>query len=260
MNTRKTALITGSSYGIGRELAYQFIKDGYDLVITARSEDKLKEVKEEFLKKFPNQSITIISMDLSLPKAPFILVEELKSKSLSVNVLVNNAGYGLLNSFHNADIDRQLNMIQLNVNNLVSLTRLLLPQMIKNKEGGILNVASVAGFVPGPNMAVYYATKAFVLSFSEALHEELKLHGITVSCLAPGPTKTKFGEVSGMEASIIFKIGAQSPHSVARKAYQGFKRNKAIILPGINNKFITLITRLFPRSVIRKVINKIQKQ
>lgn len=258
MNTQKTVLITGSSYGIGKELAYYFIKDGYNLVITARSEDKLKEVKEELLKEFPDRSIAILPLDLSLPNAPFALVEDIKSKNISIDVLVNNAGYGLLNSFHNADIDRQLNMIQLNVNNLVSLTRLLLPQMIKNKEGGLLNVASVAGFVPGPNMAVYYATKAFVLSFSEALHEELKPYGITVSCLAPGPTKTKFGEVSGMKESVVFKMGAQSARTVARKAYQGFKRNKAIILPGINNKFITLITRVFPRTVIRKVIHKIQ--
>ncbi len=259
MNTQKTALITGSSYGIGKELAYLFIKNGYNLVITARSHDKLQDLKVDLLKEFPDRSILIIPRDLSLPDAPLHLVNALKEKNLVIDVLVNNAGYGLLNSFHEADLDQQLNMIQLNVNNLVSLTRLLIPQMIKNKTGGILNVASIAGFVPGPNMAVYYATKAFVLSFSEALHEELKPFGISVTCLAPGPTLTKFCEVSGMKESVIFKMGAQSAQTVARKGYKGFVRNKVIVLPGLKNKSITLITRFFPRYLIRKVIHRLQK-
>jgi short-subunit dehydrogenase len=198
-------------------------------------------------------------MDLSLPNAPAMLAKQLENQHLNVDVLVNNAGYGLLEKFHTSDINRILNMISLNVNNLVHLTALLTPAMTAQKSGGILNVASIAAYVPGPNMAVYYATKAFVLSFSEALHEELKSYGITVTCLAPGPTKTRFGEVSGMEASLIFQMGAQNANEVAQKAYQGFKKGKAVVVPGFKNKLTILFSRIFPRTWVRKVVHKIQK-
>jgi len=259
MKREKTVLITGASYGIGKALAGEFIRDGYHLVLTARSEDKLTEVRSELLEKYPQRSIHLFPMDLSLPNAPAMLAKQLENQHLNVDVLVNNAGYGLLEKFHTSDINRILNMISLNVNNLVHLTALLTPAMTAQKSGGILNVASIAAYVPGPNMAVYYATKAFVLSFSEALHEELKSYGITVTCLAPGPTKTRFGEVSGMEASLIFQMGAQNANEVAQKAYQGFKKGKAVVVPGFKNKLTILFSRIFPRTWVRKVVHKIQK-
>ncbi|MCD6234844.1 MAG: SDR family oxidoreductase [Candidatus Marinimicrobia bacterium] len=255
----KTVLITGASYGIGEVLAVEFIRDGYDLVLTARSEDKLTEVRAELLKKHPQRKIHLFPMDLSLPNAPAMLVKQLDNQNITVDVLVNNAGYGLLEKFHETDINRILNMISLNVDNLVHLTALLTPAMIAQKSGGILNVASIAAYVPGPNMAVYYATKAFVLSFSEALHEELKAYGIGVTCLAPGPTKTRFGEVSGMESSLIFQMGAQNADEVAHKAYQGFKKGKTVVVPGFRNKLTILFSRIIPRALVRKVVYKIQK-
>ncbi len=259
MNKDKTALITGSSYGIGKALAEEFIRDGYNLVLTARSADKLNQVRTELLANFPEQKIDVFPLDLSLPNAPAMLVKYMDEENISIDTLVNNAGYGLLDTFHKADMDRMSNMINLNVNNLVQLTGLLLPKMAGKGTGSILNVASIAGFVPGPNMAVYYATKAFVLSFSEALHEELKPYGITVACLAPGPTKTKFNEVSGMESSVIFQIGAQSAEYVAQKGYRGLKSGKAIIIPGFKNKLTILASRIFPRTLVRKAVHKIQK-
>lgn len=259
MNSDKTVLITGSSYGIGKALATEFIQDGYNLVLTARSADKLNQVRTELLANFPEQKIDVFSLDLSLPNAPAMLAKQLENQHIKVDVLVNNAGYGLLERFHTSDINRILNMISLNVNNLVHLTALLTPAMTAQKSGGILNVASIAAYVPGPNMAVYYATKAFVLSFSEALYEELKSYGIAVTCLAPGPTKTRFGEVSGMESSIIFQIGAQNAEKVAQKAYQGFKKGKAVVVPGFINKLTILFSRIFPRAWVRKVVHKIHK-
>ncbi len=195
---KKVALITGASAGLGVEFARQLSTRGYGLVLAARRKDRLDELASEL------GNARSVAIDLSKPNAAAKLLADLAANGETVELLVNNAGFGLIGRFAELDAKRQRQMIDLNVATLTDLCRAVAPAMIERKSGRILNVASTAAFQPGPKMAVYFATKAFVLSLSEALHEELKPHGVKVSCLCPGPTRTEFGEVAGFGGNRAF--------------------------------------------------------
>lgn len=255
----KTALITGASSGIGLELAKLFAQSGHNLILVARSEDKLEHLRKQLVQEH-SVHVESIVVDLAAANAAEILVKEVNRRKLVVDILVNNAGFGELGTFSDISTQRQLNMIQLNVMTVVHLTKLLLPEMLKRDSGGILNVASTAAFQPGPNMAVYYATKAFVLSFSEAIHEELIDTGVNVVCLAPGPTETGFGEDSGMNKTKIFSANAMSAAAVAKVGLNALEANRAIAIPGWKNRLGTYLSRLAPRAITRKLVKKLQAQ
>src|SRR4051812_18063836 len=232
-----TALITGASVGIGHELARQFARGGYNLMLVARNQDKLKSVADE-MRTLGVQADHVIS-DLAQPAAPLALFADLKNRGVTIDVLVNNAGFGALGQFDELDPQRQLDMIQVNITAVVELTHLFLQGMIARNAGGILNVASTAAFQPGPHMAIYYASKAFVLSFSEAIAEELKRTNITVSALSPAPPESKSRKRAKMDASPVFRskfTPTMTAADVARIGYQGFRKGKRIIIPGLVNK------------------------
>lgn len=253
----KYILITGASVGIGYELAKIFAKERYNLILVARNLEKLNEVKEEL----QNSEINIVSIkkDLSKPESVQELFNEINENNYEVEILINNAGFGLLGSFYELDLKTQLEMIQVNITSLVYLTHLILPKMIERKSGKIMNVASTAAFQPGPHMAIYYATKAFVLSFSEALHEELNSKGITVTALCPGPTKTEFQKRAKMENINLERaklLPYMSAYEVARIGYEGLMKGKRVVIPGLLNKFGTKIVRLVPQALVLNVIKK----
>lgn len=253
----ETALITGASSGIGLELARLFAADGADLVLVARSEENLNELAAE-LRTTHSCQVMVIARDLAKPDVPEEIFTLLERDGVHIDTVVNNAGFGLRGSTAELDLQRQMDMIQVNVNALAELTRLFLPAMIKNGSGGILNVASTASFQPGPNMAIYYATKAFVLSFSEALYEEVRSSGVHVSCLAPGATETGFAAVADMGNTLLFKAGVMSSKQVAEAGYHGLRKNKPIVIPGLKNKFTAFSVRLAPRGVVRKLVRTLQ--
>jgi hypothetical protein len=250
-------LITGASSGIGLELARLFAADKSSLILVARSQDKLETLAEELRKNYGIE-VVVLPQDLAAPAAPQAIFDELTGKGTTVDVVVNNAGFGSVGAVADLPLQRQLAMIQVNITVLTHLTRLFLPGMIERNRGGILNVGSTAGFQPGPNMAVYYATKAYVLSFSEALAEEVVGTNINVTCLAPGPTATGFGADSGMEKSLVFKFGAMDAKAVARQGYRGFRCGKVIVIPGLKNKLGAFSVRFAPRSFVRKVVKRLQ--
>jgi short-subunit dehydrogenase len=187
----KTVLITGASGGIGKELADRFAKDGYDLVLVARSEGKLVDLAKEYRDKYRVQA-TVFAKDIALPGMVEEIYGELRKKGIAVDYLVNNAGFGLYGEFLETQIEQETNMIDINIKALTVMTKVFLPDMVKRRQGGVLNVASLVAFFPGPLMAVYYATKAYVLSFTETLENELRGTGVTVTALCPGPTATGF--------------------------------------------------------------------
>lgn len=253
----ETVLITGASFGIGYELAKIFARENYNLILVARSLERLNKIREELLN--PNINIYTIQKDLSKPEAPRELFEELNKNEVQVDILINNAGFGLLGPFAELDLQTQLEMIQLNVSSLVHLTYLILPQMIERKSGKIMNVASTAAFQPGPNMAIYYATKAFVLSFSEALHTELKSKGITVTALCPGPTKTEFQKRARMENINLERsklIPYMSAEKVAQIGFEGLMKGKRVVIPGFLNKAGTKLVRIFPKFLVLELLKK----
>lgn len=256
--SRERALITGASSGIGLELARLFAKDSKDLVIIARSEDKLNELASELNEKH-GVDVKVIVKDLSNIEAPREIFDELSNKNLEIDYLVNNAGFGAVGPFSELDYDRQVNMVNLNVTSLVALSRLFLPGFIEKNSGGVLNVGSLAGFQAGPNAAIYYATKAFVLSFTEALSSELKNTNVKVSCLAPGPVATGFGEESGMDDALLFKTIVMNVNDVVDTAYKEFMNGKTVIIPGLMNKFLPQLSRVFPRKVVREIAGKLNK-
>ena len=251
----ETALITGASAGIGAELARCFAADGSRLVLVARRAEVLAKLAEDLRSEFQVE-VLVEPCDVGDRQALSELMERLTSRGVEIDVVVNNAGFGLLGECHTLPLDRQQAMIDLNMLGLVTLTRLALPDMLKRGRGGILNVASVAGFQPGPRMAVYYASKAFVLSFTEALAEELVGTPLHVSCLCPGPTKTEFGSISGMEASQLFRLGTMTAREVAQVGHRGYRAKKVIVIPGWTNRLSTLAVRLIPRVIIRKAVKR----
>lgn len=250
--TQQTTLITGASSGIGMELARVFAQNGHPLVLVARGVDKLEELARELRSKH-NIRAEIVGADLTQPSASEQIVKTLAERNLTIDILVNNAGFGERGPFAQIDTQRQLDMIQVNITAVAHLTRLLLPGMIQRNAGGILNVASTAAFQGGPNMTMYYATKAFVLSFTEALHEEVAGTNVHVSCLCPGPTHTGFVAAAHMEGVNLLKMGTETAEAVAQVGYAAFMKNKAVAISGFKNKLIAFSTRLAPRSVARKI-------
>jgi short-subunit dehydrogenase len=256
----KLALITGATTGIGYELAKLFAQDHYDLVLVARDEARLVKVGGE-LKEKHGVSVKVIAEDLSLTGSPQEIFSELERQSVMPDVLVNNAGYGFLGPFADSDLSVQTGMIQVNLVALTQLTRLFLPGMISRKQGRILNVASTAAFQPGPLMAVYYATKAYVLSFSEALNNELHGTGVTVTALCPGPAATEFQRRAGVEKINFFSgRSAMAPEKVAQKGYRALMQGKAVVITGFRNKFLAFSERFLPRSVVVGVVRGIHEQ
>jgi len=243
----ETVLITGASSGIGLELAKCFAADKSNLILVARSTAALETLAAE-LRHEQNIEVHVVTADLSRPEAATEIFEQTGRAGLTVDVLVNNAGFGLHGSFVELPQVRQLEIIQVNVAALVELTGLFLPSMLKRRRGGVLNVGSVAGFLPGPNMAVYYASKAFVLSFSEALHEELVGSGICVTNLCPGPTETNFSQVARSHRVRETRTHKVSASSVARIGHEDFRNDQCLSVPGLQNKFLTaVVTKLLPR-------------
>lgn len=248
----ETVLITGASSGIGLELAKCFAADGCRLILVARNTAAL-ETLAEALRQSHQIEVIILTADLSRPETPKRIFAELSAQKIAVDVLVNNAGFGALGNFTELPLARQLEMLQVNIAALTELTGLFLPGMMQRKRGGILNVGSVAGFQPGPGMAVYYATKAFVLSFTEALAEELAGSGLKISVLCPGPTATNFSQVARANKSRLFKARKMSAVAVARAGHRAFRAGKVIAIPGGSNKLLVFCGRLAPRAAVRKI-------
>lgn len=253
----RTALITGASSGIGLELAHVLADEKSDLILVARNKEKLLALTEE-LKRNNAINVKVIAKDLSKPEEVAALIDEVKNDN--IQYLINNAGFGYFGAYHQCDWKTTQDMMELNMTTLAHLTHSLLPKMIERGSGKILNVASVAGFLPGPNMAVYYATKAFVLHFSEALAQELKGTGVTVTALCPGPTESQFMEVSGMAQSKLVK-GRKLPTSkqVAEFGYQAMMRGQHVAVHGWGNFVLSILPRLFPRRLTTWVVGLIQK-
>lgn len=256
--SNRTVLVTGASSGIGVELARLFAANGDKLVLTARREDRLKALAAELWTQHASE-VTVVTSDLAKPEGARELAIEIGRKGHVVDVLVNNAGFGLRGPFAKLSLDRQLAMLQVNMTAPTTLAGLYLPGMLARGKGGILNVASLAAFQAGPEMAVYYATKAFLLSFSEALHEEAKGSGVSVTALCPGPVPTEFGEVAEMGDAALFKTGVVSAEAVAKAGFDAFQSGKAIVVPGPLPKLGAFGTRFIPRGVARRLAYELQR-
>jgi hypothetical protein len=257
----KTALITGASTGIGYALSKCFAADRHNLVLVARQEQRLRQVVQELQQQF-GVSAKIIAIDLARPESPQKIAEETHKNALQIDYLVNNAGFGLGGKFAETDLRVELEMMQVNTAALMHLSKLFLSEMLERRSGGILNVASTAAFQPGPLMAVYYATKAFVLSFSEAIANELKGTGVTVTTLCPGPTQSEFQQRAHIENTRLIKgkfVGMMTSEEVARLGYQGFIQGKRLIIPGLMNKIGAQSVRLAPRRVATQVARMLQE-
>jgi short-subunit dehydrogenase len=249
---KNIALVTGASAGLGVEFARQLSKRGHSLVLVARRKERIEELASEL------GNARAVAMDLSKSNAASSLFADIEDNGERIDLLVNNAGFGLIGRFAELDARRQREMIDLNVGTLTDLCRLVAPRMIERGSGAILNVASTAAFQPGPKMAVYFATKAFVLSLTEALHEELKPDGVKVTCLCPGPTRTEFGEVAGFGGNGLFERVAMNSAEVVRAGLKGLDSNRAVVVPGWTNKVTAASTRFAPRSIVRKIAGAIK--
>ena len=254
----KTVLITGASGGFGAQFAKLFAKDGCNLVLTARSTDKLNEIKRNLEGEY-GVDVTVVTKDLSHPSAADEIFAFTQNNGIDIDVLVNNAGFGILGRFAATDIAQQQEMINLNVLSLTKLCRLYLPYMIEQKYGRILNVASIASFAPGPLMATYYASKAYVLSFSDALATELKGTGVMVTALCPGPVNTGFADRAGFKNNVMFSGKADGKvKQVSEYGYNAMNRGKTIALPDMLCKLGAFGVRLAPRAVAKQFIYKMQ--
>jgi short-subunit dehydrogenase len=255
---KKTALITGASSGIGEALADLFARDGYDVVLAARSLDKMEAIAAG-LRQRHGVAATAIAADLEAPDGAARLHAEAKRRGVALDALVNNAGYGGFGEFKDTDLGNELRMMQLNMGAVVALTKLFLPDLIA-RRGKILNTASTASFQPGPYMAVYYATKAFVLSFSEALAAELETSGVTVTALCPGPTASGFQDKADLNASGLVK-GKRLPSaaSVARSGYRAMQRGRRVVIPGAMNWLMAQGVRFTPRRVATAIVKSMSK-
>jgi len=255
----KTALITGASGGIGYELALLLARDGFDCILVARSRDKLDELAARLESEFRVKTL-VVARDLSKPTAVDEIYEEVSAASMSIDLLVNNAGFPVYGRFVDTDWQTELDMLQVNVVALTALTKLFVRGMVERRNGRILNLASTAAFVPGPLMAVYYASKAYVLSFSQALANELQGTGVTVTALAPGPTRTGFQKRGVMEDSRLVRGQIADAKSVATAGYRGMMRGKTIVIPGFSNKLIPWVARVSPRGAVTRVVRRMQER
>jgi uncharacterized protein len=252
----ETVLVTGASSGIGREMAKLFAADGSRVVLVARRLERLNALAAEIRDK-GGEAIPL-TYDLLDPAAPLQLFDDLAAKQIDIDVLVNNAGFGGAGKIATLPLDRQLGVIQLNVTALTHLTRLFVPKMIERRRGGIFNVGSIAGFQSGANQAVYCATKAYVLSFTEALAVELAGTGVTVTLLAPGVTDTEFFGVAKLTDSLLVRLGSMDAATVARAGHRAFRRKKIIAVPGFLNKLTVFFSTRMPRAWVRKVAGRLQ--
>ena len=254
----QTALVTGASVGIGVDLAECFAADGYDVILAARTESALRAVADRLASTFGIKA-TPLTADLGVIGGGQRLADAIQKAGLSVDVVVNNAGYGLAGGFAGSDAAGQLGMVDLNDRALVELTHIYWPTMLANNRGGVLNVASTAAFQPGPLMAVYYASKAFVLSFSEALWEEARGTGVKVSCLCPGPTASKFRERAGTGRTRLSRTGEQMPSmSVARMGYDAWQNNKRVEVTGLRNRLTASLVPFLPRPLLLRLVRNLQ--
>ena len=249
----KTALITGASSGIGREFALLFAMHRYNLVIVARSEDALSALADQLRTRY-GITVFVIVEDLSCNGAAERVHANVMQKGIEVDVLINNAGFGDYGALTEADPQKTSQMMQLNMVTLTELTKLFLSEMKARSDGKILNVASTAAFQPGPYMAVYFATKAYVLSFSEALHAELDGSGVSVTTLCPGPTRTGFEDRASERGIGFFTSGTMQADDVARIGYRALMAGKAIAVCGVKNKLLVWSTRFVPRAFVRRIM------
>lgn len=253
-----TALITGASAGIGLELAKRFAAGGYALALTARRGDELNRIADE-LKAKHGVPVHVFPLDLSEVGGPAKLHEQVTAAGLTIDVLVNNAGFGTLGPFLDTPLEQELAMVRLNVSALVELTGRFVPAMRSRGSGRVLNVASVAAFQPGPYMAIYYATKAFVLSFSEALWDELRKSGVTVTCLCPGPVRTEFADRAGMtETNLFTGPNVMGVEAVCDAAYRATLKGKRLVVPGFLNRVLIFLVRLAPRRMVLRIVRRFQ--
>jgi len=254
----KTALVTGGASGLGFEFAELLAKDSYNLILIDIDKNNLEKTKKGLEDKY-NCTITILEKDLSILNIADEIVEELKNSQ--IDVLINNAGFGLYGTFDKTDWQRESKMLHLHILTTTHLTKLLLPSMVKRKSGKILNISSLAAFQPGPLMAIYYASKAYILSFSEAIANELKGTGVTVTVLCPGQTKTSFQKVVSQktgENKINFNIAC--PKQVAKYGYSAMQKGKTVAIPGNFNKFLSKLPRIMPRDKATSIVRKIQEK
>jgi hypothetical protein len=256
----KIALVTGGSGGIGYELARYAARDGYDLILVARSADKLKQIAQDFSDSFQIKA-HIIQQDLSVQGAAEKVYDEANDIEGHIEILINNAGFATFGQFTETELEPELSMMQLNMIALTHLTKLFLPDMVERGTGRIMNVASTAAFQPGPLMAVYYATKAYVLSFSEAIAEELVGTGVTVTALCPGPTETGFQSRADMEDSkLVSGRDIMSAEEVAKTGYRALMSGKRVVIPGTMNKIMATSIRFTPRKMVTGIVKKMQER
>lgn len=256
---KQTVLITGASGGIGYELAKVFAREGYNLVLVARSEQKLAETAADLGGKH-QVTVKVIVKDLAGPMAPDEIYAELRRESIAIDILVNNAGFATYGPFVELDLAKELEMLQLNVVALTHMTKLFLTDMLARRAGKILNVASTAAFQPGPLMAVYYASKAYVLSFSEAIANELRGTGVMVTALCPGPTQSGFQARARMEDSRLLTSGVMDAETVAWAGYRGLMAGKTVIIPGLRNRLLALAPRFTPRRMTTEIVRRAQER
>lgn len=255
--TRESWLITGASAGLGVLFAESAAAAGHDVILVARRADRLEALATKIAAT--GVSATVIACDLAAPGAVATLMREIAARGLAVNTLINNAGFGVRGAFAEGDGATQAGMIDLNCRALVELCHAVLPGMLQMRRGAILNVASTASFQPGPWMAVYYATKAFVLSFSEALHEEVRGTGVRVTALCPGPTRTEFADIAGMGGSAFFEKNAADAETVVRDGMHALAAGRAIKVSGRLNAIAAGSVGLLPRGLARRISGRVQK-
>ena len=253
----ETALITGASSGIGWELAELFARDRSNLVLVARSVDKLEQLAAR-LRQTYGVTVQVIPSDLSQPGSSQKVWEETERLGLTIDVLVNNAGFAAFGYFDEIPVERHVAMLEVDVVALTQLTRLYLPAMIARRRGRVLNIGSTASFQPGPNASGYYAAKAYVLSFTHGLVEELSGTGVTATCLCPGPTKTGFGDDSGMKDTLVFRMNLMDVRTVAAAGYSAMRRGRAEVVPGLMNWIGAYLGSISPRWITRRVTKQLQ--
>ncbi|MGB3492991.1 MAG: SDR family oxidoreductase [Elainellaceae cyanobacterium] len=255
----QTVLITGASGGIGYELARLFAADGYHLVLVARSEAKLVALKKQLEETYSSR-VTVLVHDLSQPQVPQAMYDTLTAQQIQIDVLVNNAGFGSYGYFVESNWEKQHDMLELNIVALTHLTRLFLPDMVKRGSGKVLNVASTAAFQPGPLMSVYFATKAYVLSFTEAIANELKGTGVTATALCPGPTASGFQAAADLgEAKLVKGKALPTSEEVARFGYEALNQEKTVVIHGLKNRLTALLMRFLPRDTVTSMVRSAQE-
>lgn len=253
-----TTLVTGASSGLGEGFARALATAGHDLILTARRANRLEALASN-LRRAHGVAVHVFPADLAAPETPAALVARVAAAGLAIDTLINNAGFGLQGGVADLDGAKQAAIIEVNCRALVGLAHAVLPAMIARKSGGILNIASTAAFQPAPLLAVYSASKAFVLSFSEALHEEVKMYGVAVTALCPGPTHTEFADVAGMGHSMLFERFAGSPDAVIRDGLAALKGNQAVKISGAMNFLMAGSVRLAPRGMVRRLAHRLQR-